>query len=107
VRTLDPERPLARVVVVQDGRLAAVLDEPPSGVPQVEVDGCVVPGLVDAHVHFPSWALARRELRLFDCASLAEALDRIAAAEVPDGGWLRHPRPRSQQIGRASCRERV
>jgi predicted amidohydrolase YtcJ len=89
VRTLDPGRPLARVVVVQDGRIAAVLDEPPSGVPQVQVDGCVVPGLVDAHVHFPSWALARRELRLFDCGSLAEALDRIAAAEVPDGGWLR------------------
>jgi predicted amidohydrolase YtcJ len=48
-----------------------------------------VPGLVDAHVHFPSWALARRELRLFGCASLAEALERVAATEVPDGGWLR------------------
>jgi predicted amidohydrolase YtcJ len=70
-----------------------VLDDPadaPAGARRVDLDGaCVVPGLVDAHVHFPSWALARRELRLFDCGSLAEALDRIATAEVPDGGWLR------------------
>ena len=28
-------------------------------------DATVIPGLVDAHVHFPSWALGLRELRLF------------------------------------------
>jgi predicted amidohydrolase YtcJ len=93
VRTLDPERPLAAAVVVDGDRIAAVLDDPadvPLGARRVDLDGaCVVPGLVDAHVHFPSWALARRELRLFGCASLAEALDRVAAADVPDGGWLR------------------
>jgi predicted amidohydrolase YtcJ len=88
VRTLDAERPVARAVVVQGGRIAAVLDEPPDGIPSVEVDGCVVPGLVDSHVHFPSWALARRELRLFGTASLAEALERVASA-VPADGWLR------------------
>jgi predicted amidohydrolase YtcJ len=49
----------------------------------------VVPGLVDAHVHFPSWALGRRELRLFGTRSLAEALERIEAAEKPGQGWLR------------------
>ncbi len=49
----------------------------------------VVPGLVDAHVHFPRWALGRRELRLFGTRSLAEALERIASAPRPADGWLR------------------
>ena len=50
----------------------------------------MLPGLVDAHVHFPSWALGRRELRLFGTRSLAEALERIEAAEqAAPSGWLR------------------
>src|SRR5215217_2757295 len=49
----------------------------------------VLPGLVDAHVHFPSWALGRRELRLFGTRSLAESLELVEAAEKPPGGWLR------------------
>jgi predicted amidohydrolase YtcJ len=42
-------------------------------------------------VHFPSWALARRELRLFGCPSLAAALERVreAATTMPRGEWLR------------------
>ena len=79
VRTLDPERPRAAALVLSGGRVAAVLDDPadaPAGARRVDLAGaCVVPGLVDAHVHFPSWALARRELRLFGCRSLAEALE--------------------------------
>src|SRR3954468_11886742 len=95
VRTLDPERPLAAALVLDGERIAAVLDDPadaPAGARRVDLaGGCVVPGLVDAHVHFPSWALARRELRLFGCPSLGEALDlvRRAAGGVPPGGWLR------------------
>src|SRR3954468_8828725 len=95
VRTLDPERPLAAALVLDGERIAAVLDDPadaPAGARRVDLaGGCVVPGLVDAHVHFPSWALARRELRLFGCPSLEEALDlvRRAAGGVPPGGWLR------------------
>src|SRR4051812_20905670 len=93
VRTLDPERPLAAALVLDGERIAAVLDDPadaPAGARRIELaGGCVVPGLVDAHVHFPSWALARRELRLFGCASLAEALERVAAAAAEPGGWLR------------------
>src|SRR4051794_6638231 len=95
VRTLDPERPRGAAVVLAGARIAAVLDDPadaPAGARRVDLDGaCVAPGLVDAHVHFPSWALARHELRLFDCRSLAEALERVRAAAggVPRGGWLR------------------
>jgi predicted amidohydrolase YtcJ len=49
----------------------------------------VLPGLVDAHVHFPSWALGLRELSLFGTRSLSEALERIEAADKPSDGWLR------------------
>src|SRR3954451_13779163 len=93
IRTLDPERPRGAALVLDGERIAAVLDDPadaPARARRIDLDGaCVVPGLVDAHVHFPSWALARRELRLFGCRSLEEALERVAAAEVPDGAWLR------------------
>src|SRR4051794_41586216 len=95
IRTLDPERPLAAALVLDGERIAAVLDDSadaPPGARRVDLAGaCVVPGLVDAHVHFPSWALARRELRLFDCRSLDEAVARLrhAAGSVPPGGGLR------------------
>jgi predicted amidohydrolase YtcJ len=95
VRTLDPERPLGAALVLEGDRIAAVLDDAadaPAGARRIDLAGaCVLPGLVDAHVHFPSWALARRELRLFDCRSLADALERVrtAAQGVPGGGWLR------------------
>ena len=95
VRTLDPQRPLGAALVLAGERIAAVLDDPdeaPAGARRVDLaGGCVLPGFVDAHVHFPSWALARRELRLFDCRSLDEAVERVreAAAELAPGAWLR------------------
>src|SRR5690348_10106703 len=101
VRTLDPEHPLGAALVVSGERIAAVLDDSadaPAGARRVDLAGaCVVPGLVDAHVHFPSWALARRELRLFDCGSVEEAVARVraAAGAVAPGGWLR-----GREIGR-------
>src|SRR4051812_33649102 len=48
---------------------------------RIDVGGArILPGLVDAHVHFPSWALGRRELDLFGTRSRAEALERIETA---------------------------
>src|SRR3954468_21053307 len=52
-------------------------------------DATVIPGLVDAHVHFPSWALGLQELRLFGTQSVSEALERIEACEKPSDAWLR------------------
>ncbi len=49
---------------------------------------CVVPGLGDAHVHFPSWALSRHDVQLEGATSRAEALDRVAR-HPRRGGWLR------------------
>src|SRR5436305_1731785 len=50
----------------------------------------VLPGFTDSHVHFPTWALAQREVRLEDTRSLDEALARVRDAldAVRPGGWL-------------------
>ncbi len=51
---LDPQRASAREgwLHVKDGRIEALLDAPPAGgPPAVELDGWVIPGLIDAHVH--------------------------------------------------------
>ena len=36
------------------------------------------PGFTDSHVHFPTWALAQRQIRLDGARSLDEALERVA-----------------------------
>ena len=81
------------VLVTSRGRRIAVAgasivpDDTPGEV--VDLGGAeVIPGLVDAHVHFPSWALGLRELNLFGTRTVSEALERVEAAEKADG-WLR------------------
>jgi predicted amidohydrolase YtcJ len=59
-----------------------------------EVDlrgGYVLPGFNDAHVHFPTWAMAQRQVRLEGAATIEEAVGRVAEAarKLPPGGWLR------------------
>jgi predicted amidohydrolase YtcJ len=85
---MDPARPVARAVAVEGERIAAVHDEAPAGATAVP---CVLPGFTDAHVHFPTWALTRRELRLHGTRSLEEVLARVAEHKgtVPSGSWLR------------------
>jgi predicted amidohydrolase YtcJ len=56
---------------------------------RVDLGGrCVVPAFSDAHVHFPTWSLARRDVRLDGAASRAEALDRVREHR-PRGPWVR------------------
>ena len=49
----------------------------------------MLPGFTDSHVHFPTWALTRRELQLH--GTREEVLARVAEAapRVPRGRWLR------------------
>jgi predicted amidohydrolase YtcJ len=92
--------PVDRTVVLENARVwpagdrltvtGAVIGPEDAVGERIDLGGAaVVPGLVDAHVHFPSWALGRRELRLFGARSLGDALERIEAAEKPADGWLR------------------
>ncbi|MGH3103278.1 MAG: amidohydrolase [Gaiellaceae bacterium] len=95
IRTMDPSLPVARALAIAGERVAGGVGthETALATPdRVDLGGrCVVPGFADAHVHFPTWALARREVRLEDTRSLAEALARVREAmpSVRPGGWLR------------------
>jgi predicted amidohydrolase YtcJ len=95
VRTLDPALPTARALAIAGDRIAGGVGTHETALPgpgRVDLGGrCVVPGFSDAHVHFPTWALARGEVRLEDTASLEEALARVrdGLAGVRPGAWLR------------------
>ena len=81
--------PPATTLAIRDGEVAR---EPDPGARHIDLRGaCVIPGLADAHVHFPTWSLAQHQVRLEDARSLGEALDRVAGglAAVPPGAWLR------------------
>jgi predicted amidohydrolase YtcJ len=89
IHTLDPAAPAVGRLAISGDRIAAA---PAPDARVVELDGCcVVPGLNDAHVHFPTWSLAQRQVRLEGARSRAEAVARVAEglAGVAPGGWLR------------------
>jgi predicted amidohydrolase YtcJ len=95
IRTMDPAMPVVLALAIAGNRVAGGVGthETALATPdRVNLDGrCVLPGFSDAHVHFPTWALAQREVRLEDTASLDEALARVgdAAASVEPSRWLR------------------
>jgi hypothetical protein len=95
IRTMDASLPTARALAIAGDEIVGGIGvheralAPPD---HVDLRGrCVLPGFTDAHTHFPSWALARREVRLEDTRSLDEAVARVREAlqDVPPGGWLR------------------
>src|SRR5947199_5703245 len=92
---MEPTLPVVRALAVAGDRIAGGVGTHETALAspdRVDLGGrCVLPGFNDSHVHFPTWALAQRQVRLEGAASLDEALQRIAAAtsEVQPGGWLR------------------
>jgi predicted amidohydrolase YtcJ len=92
IRTLDPSLPTVSSLWIAGERIAGGVGVHETSLPSpetVDLGGrCVLPGFTDSHVHFPTWALARRDVRLDGCTSLAEALDRLRAAPR-DASWLR------------------
>jgi predicted amidohydrolase YtcJ len=92
VRTMDPSLPTARALAIAGAWIAGgvgthewVLPSPE----RVDLGGrCVLPAFSDAHVHFPTWSLARRDVRLEGAASRAEALARVRARPAR-GSWIR------------------
>jgi len=92
IRTLDPSLPAVSSLWIAGERIAGGVGVHEISLPSpetVDLGGrCVLPGFTDSHVHFPTWALAQRDVQLHGCASLAEALDRIRTAPR-EGSWLR------------------
>jgi predicted amidohydrolase YtcJ len=95
IRTLEPSLPVVRSLAVAGERIAGGVGTHETALPgpeRIDLGGrCVVPGFSDAHVHFPTWALAEREVRLEDTRSLDEALARVrdALSTAPADRWLR------------------
>jgi predicted amidohydrolase YtcJ len=92
IRTLDPSLPLARSLAIAGDRIAGGVGthETVLATPDVvDLGGrCVLPGFTDSHVHFPTWAMTKREVNLDGCASLAEAVERIRSSGSRRGyGW--------------------
>jgi predicted amidohydrolase YtcJ len=95
VRTMEPSLPAARALAIAGDRIAGGVGTHETALAspeRVDLGGrCVVPGFTDSHVHFPSWAAARTQVRLEGAASLEEAVARVveAARTLPEGRWLR------------------
>src|SRR5918998_2871876 len=94
VRTLDAALPAASALAIAGDRIAGGVGTHETALPgpdRIDLGGrCVVPGFSDAHVHFPTWALARREVRLEGVRSLEEAVARVRdGLAAHQGGWLR------------------
>ena len=89
IRTLDSARPVVESLAIRGGEIVADL------VPRarrIDLTGaCVLPGFNDSHVHFPTWSLAQRQVRLEGARSLDQALELVAGAVQGAHGstWLR------------------
>jgi predicted amidohydrolase YtcJ len=92
IRTMDPSLPTARALAIAGSRVAGGVATHETSLPSPDVvdlrGRCVVPGFTDSHVHFPTWSLAQRDVRLDRAGTLAEALARVR--EHPrHGTWIR------------------
>lgn len=97
ITTIDPTLPQATALAVRDGKFLAVGrddDIRPLAGPHSEVidlgGRCVIPGLVDAHVHFRNFAVGLQQVALMDAATVDEALRRVAARAAVAGpdDWI-------------------
>jgi predicted amidohydrolase YtcJ len=92
IRTLDPSLPTCGALAIAGPFVAGgvgthewVLPTPD----RVDLQGrCVLPAFSDAHVHFPTWSLARQDVRLESARSLEDALA-LVRARAAGGTWLR------------------
>ena len=84
IRTLDPQVPTQRALAIAGDLIAGGVGVHETALASPEVldlgGRVVLPGFSDAHVHFPTWAMAQNEINLDGCASLDEALARLRAA---------------------------
>ena len=92
VRTMDPSLPTTAALAIAGDRVVGGVGVHEHALPtpdRVDLGGrCVLPAFTDAHVHFPTWSLARRDLQLEGVASLSEALARVEA-HPRQGDWIR------------------
>jgi predicted amidohydrolase YtcJ len=93
--TLDPQMPEAEAIAVRGERIVAVGDVAScreaagAGAARVDLAGMtVLPGLTDAHIHSASYARRLHQVDLRGARSLAQCLERVAAAASTSEDWL-------------------
>jgi predicted amidohydrolase YtcJ len=95
IRTLDASLPTAGALAIAGDRVAGGIGTHETALASPEVidlgGRCVLPGMTDSHVHFPTWAAARRVIRLEEATSAEDAAARMApgVAGVAPGRWFR------------------
>ena len=95
VHTMDPDGPQASAVRFEGGVITHVIDgEVPEGLTGERVDlanAAVLPGLHDAHLHLRGLGASARQLDLRDTESAEQIAAKVrqAAAEAPEGTWIR------------------
>ncbi len=92
IRTLDPSLPTAGALAIAGPIVAGGVGTHEWMLPtpeRVDLEGrCVLPAFTDSHVHFPTWALARHDVRLEGATSVAAAVARVEA-HPRRGRWIR------------------
>ncbi len=92
IRTLDPSLPTAGALAIAGPIIAGGVGTHEWMLPtpeRVDLAGrCVLPAFTDSHVHFPTWALARHDVRLERATSVAAALA-LVEAHPRRGLWIR------------------
>ncbi len=102
IHTMEPDTPRANAVGLSGGRIAALARDAheagelrealaPGG-QAIDLRGdTVIPGLIDAHLHFIQYSLRLAQVDIYERPTLEETLDRIAAyaATLRPGQWVR------------------
>jgi hypothetical protein len=97
IRTLNPAQPEAMALAIWRDRIVAVGDDDTiralagSGTQIDNAGGCpVIPGLIDAHIHWEGVARGLTSVDVFEVPTKAEALRRVAARarETQPGEWI-------------------
>ena len=95
IRTMDPSLPTAGALAIAGDRVAGGVGTHELALASPEVvdlgGRCVIPGITDSHTHFPTWATARRVIRLEDAESAEDAASRMApgVSGTAAGRWFR------------------
>ena len=96
IHTQDAQHPRAQAIIIRDNTIIAVGDNSlmqrlSSNAHMIDLGGrCVIPGLIDAHLHAEWIALGLKNIDA-ETPTLAELLQRVAdrAAITPKNQWIR------------------
>ena len=97
VHTMNAHNLTATAVVIKDGRITGVGSDDEalqlSGMGTIQEDlagRTVIPGLIDAHNHLLATGKVLQQVQLYDCRSIAEIVERVAAAvaDSKPGEWI-------------------